>query len=113
MMYIPVLLFGVAALGGATLVTMRSSGKGMPMPLAAAHGLFAAAGLISLAVNVLGGGVGTLMIVSLILFLVVAMGGGLLFSFHLRKKPVPVALIYVHALGAIASYVMLIVSIVA
>ena len=34
MIYVPVILFTLAALGGLTLATMKFTGKGLPMPLA-------------------------------------------------------------------------------
>jgi hypothetical protein len=43
------------------------------------------------------------------LFVVAALGGFVLFSFHLRSKPAPKALIAVHGLLAAAALVLLIV----
>ena len=111
MNYLPVLFFGIAALGGLTLVTLRSRGKGLPMPLALGHGLMAAAGLIILIINIAGNMGNMLMNISLALFLVAALGGFTLFSFHARKKPLPAKLIPVHGLIAVAAYVLLILAI--
>ena len=52
-----------------TLVTLRNRGKGMPMPLAIGHGLMAAAGLVTLVINVAGNTGNMLMNISLALFL--------------------------------------------
>jgi len=40
MIYWPVVLFAVAAVGGATLAVRKFTGKGMPLSLAAAHRIF-------------------------------------------------------------------------
>ncbi len=111
MNYIPILLFGIAALGGLTLVTMRSQGKGMPMPLAIGHGLLAAAGLITLIINVAGDMNNMLMNISLILFLAAALGGFTLFSFHVRKKPMPGILIPIHGTGAVIAFALLLIAV--
>lgn len=111
MNFIPVLFFGLAALGGLTLVTLKYNGKGLPMLLAIGHGLLAAIGLFTLIFNIVGNTGNTLMNISLALFLVVALGGLTLFSFHVRKKPMPSVLIPVHGLGAVVSYVLLVVAV--
>jgi hypothetical protein len=107
MTYLSIVLFAVAAVGGATLVVRKFTGKGMPLSLAAAHGIFAAAGLITLAASVYNNSSNMLMNISLILFLIVALGGFILLSYHLRKKVHPVALIGIHGAGAVVSFLLL------
>ena len=107
MTYLSVVLFAVAAVGGATLVVRKFTGKGMPLSLAAVHGIFAAAGLITLAASVYNNSSNKLMNISLILFLIVALGGFILLSYHLRKKAHPVALIGIHGAGAVVSFLLL------
>lgn len=107
MNYIPVLFFGIAALGGLTLVTLKKKGKGLPLPLAIVHGLLAATGLVTLIINIAGNTGNMMMNISLILFLVVALGGFTLFSFHLRKKPMPGMLIPIHGSGAVVAFILL------
>ena len=65
---IAAILFGLGALGGIALFGLRLRGGNPPIALAMVHGLAAAAGLVTLAVAVLGGGLGGLPLVSLILF---------------------------------------------
>jgi len=107
MIYWSVVLFAVAAVGGATLVVRKFTGKGMPLSLAAAHGIFAASGLITLAANVYNDLSNKLMNISLIFFIIFALGGFLLLSYHLRKKTQPVALIGIHGAGAVVSFLLL------
>ncbi len=111
MIYWPVILFAVAAVGGATLAVRKFTGKGMPLSLAAAHGIFAAAGLIALAVNVYNDSSNKLMNISLVLFIIFALGGFILLSYHLRKKAHPIALIGIHGAGAVVSFLLLLVSV--
>ncbi len=111
MNYIPVLFFGIAALGGLTLVTLKSKGKGLPMPLAIGHGLMAATGLVTLIIIVAGDTGNVMMNISLALFLVVALGGFTLFSFHVRKKPMPGTLIPIHGAGAVIAFVLLLIAV--
>lgn len=110
-MYVPVLFFGLAALGGVTLVALRNRGKGMPMPLAIGHGLMAAIGLAVLIINVAGNTGNMLMNISLALFLAAALGGFTLFSFHVRKKPMPVVLIPIHGAGAVTAFIVLVIAV--
>lgn len=111
MTYLPIILFAIAAVGGLTLVIINSNGKKIPMILAMGHGGLAAAGLIALIVNVIENTANTLMNVSLGLFVIVAMGGFALFSFHLRNKSLPNALIAVHGLGAVITFIILLMAV--
>jgi len=106
-------LFGVAALGGLVLVFLRVGNKPLPLPLALLHGLLAASGLALLASSVLGAGAAGGARVALGLFVVAALGGFVLFSFHLRKKQLPMSIVMIHALVAIAGFLLLLGAVVA
>jgi hypothetical protein len=110
MIYLPVILFAIAAVGGLTMVIIKYGGKAIPLPLAALHGILAAAGLVALIYNVAQNTSSTIMNVSLVLFLIVAVGGFILLSFHLRSKPHPDSLIAIHGAGAVISFVLLLVA---
>lgn len=111
MIYLPVLFFAIAAIGGLALATMKFTGKGLPMPLAIAHGLFAATGLVFLIANVIMDSSNMLMNISLALFAAAALGGFTLFSFHVRKKKTPDMLIYVHGTAAVTSFIVLLLAV--
>ncbi|NLN38599.1 MAG: hypothetical protein GX155_03290 [Smithella sp.] len=111
MIYLPVLLFAIAAVGGLTLVVMKFSGRGLPWPLVIAHGVFAASGLIILVINVFSAQQNFLMNLSLVLFLVAAIGGFTILNFHMRKKKQPGILIFIHATVAVISYILLLISV--
>ena len=86
---LPVGLFAIAAIGGLTLVGMKFTGKEMPIPLALLHGAFAAAGLVTLILNVVENRMNTFMNISLVLFVIVAVGGFALFTLDLNEKDRP------------------------
>ena len=100
--------FAVAALGGATLAYLRIVKKDVSMPLALVHGLFAATGLVLLAFGLSQTG-GTGLTIALTVFVLAALGGFTLFSFHLRSRPMPVFLVLVHGAAAVTAFVILLV----
>jgi hypothetical protein len=111
MLTLSVILFAVATVGGLVLGVLGLRQRDLPMWLSIIHGLVAAAGLISLILGVVQGGTGLLPIIALILFLIAALGGFVLFSYHLRRKPHPKGLIVTHALAAIIAFVLLLIGI--
>jgi len=110
-MTLPLLLFALAAVVGIGMAAIRFRGKPYPsMSLALLHGAAAAAGLIALIVVVQKPGA-SLAMSALIVFLVAAAGGFVLFFRHLRKLALPIWLVVVHALVAVAAFVTLLVSV--
>ena len=91
--HVDVCLVGLCrgALGGATLAYLRIVKNTVSMPLALGHGLFAATGLGLLAYGLIETG-GTLLTVALGVFLLAALGGFTLFSYHLRSRQLPIPL---------------------
>lgn len=110
-MTIALILFALAAAGGLVLALQRFSGKPVPsLPLALMHGTAAASGLIALIVFVAGGGGPGSVKVALGLVVLAALGGSYLFSRHLRNLALPIPLVIVHALVAVAGFLTLLVS---
>lgn len=104
-------LFGLGALGGLYMAVRFFQGRGWPLGIAVVHGLLGAAGLVLLAWAVYQGlGAGTYLTVALVLFIVAALGGFVLFAAHLRSKPFSKPLVVVHALVAVAGFVLLLLS---
>jgi hypothetical protein len=101
------ILFGVGAAGGATLAVLRMRGGNPPLGLAALHGLAAAAGLVTLAIGVFGGGARGAALVSLVLFVVAALGGFAMVAMHLKGKLIPLGLVFAHGALAAAGFVAL------
>jgi hypothetical protein len=107
-MTIALVLFAIAAVGGIVLALMRFKGKPYPpMALALVHGAVAAAGLVALIAGVAQGQGPSTARTALVLFIIAALGGFVLFSHHLRKVALPIWLVVVHALVAVAAFVIL------
>jgi hypothetical protein len=110
-MTLTLVLFAIAAVGGIIMAVMRFGGKPVPpLGLALLHGLLAAVALVLLiiAVTKAAGGSGSSTI-ALALFLVAALGGFVLFAKHLRKGPLSVPLMVIHALVAVAGFLTLLI----
>jgi hypothetical protein len=107
MLRIAVFVFAVAALGGLVLAIRHFKGQDRPWPLAILHGLLGAAGLIMLLVPVISGGVPAMAKTALALFLAAALGGFVLFSFHVRNKPLPSGVVIIHAGVAVVAFLLL------
>lgn len=111
-MNLAAVLFAVAAVSGIAIAFMRLKARDYPpMWLALLHGVFAASGLVALAIVVVNSGSIGWAGYSLIGFVVAALGGFFLFSFHLRRRALPVPVIGIHALVAVASFVILLITI--
>jgi len=111
-MTVAAILFAAAALGGVVMAAMRFGGRELPpMALAVVHGLFAASGLVALVVTVFNSTSSTLALVALIGFLIAALGGFMLFSYHLRRKALPINYVVIHGAGAVISFVILLAAI--
>lgn len=106
-MLLPIVLFGIAAVGGLLLGILRLRERALPMPLSLIHGAVAAAALVSLIVAVLGGPAAPAVWGALVLFLVAAGGGFVAFSFHLRGRALPRPLLFVHGGAAVVAYLVL------
>lgn len=111
-MLIPTILLTIAALGGLVLLGIRLSGKPYPpLFLAGVHGLVAVAGFGFLLQAIFSGSAPDLAKWAAGAFGIAAIGGiALLAGFHLRHKPLPVPLILIHGVVAIAGLVILIIS---
>ena len=111
-MNIAAILFAIAAITGLAIAFIRLSGRDLPpMGLALLHGLFAASGLVALAIVAVAPGAAQWARISLGIFVVAALGGFLLFSFHLRRRALPVPIIGMHGFIAVIAFVILLLAI--
>lgn len=106
MLITTVLLFAIAAILGATLITKVFRDKETPKPVVYAHGFAAATALVLLIIAYMGSG-DTLLLTSLLIFVIAALGGFILFGKDLTGKPMPKWLAAVHALAAVTAFVIL------
>jgi hypothetical protein len=109
MLEISAVLFGLAALGGLTMVFLRMSRRtNPPAVLAMGHGLMAAAGLTLLAWTAWRVGVPDYAQIALGLFVLAAIGGAVLnLGFHQRGKLIPTGIMLGHAAIAVVAFVLL------
>ncbi|MEO8876837.1 MAG: hypothetical protein ABI461_14685 [Polyangiaceae bacterium] len=110
-MMIPIVLFAIAALGGAFLAALRFQKKELPFPVAILHGLLAASGLVALLLAVVNGTATGSAKIALGLFVVAALGGFFLFSLHLRKRELPIPVVLVHAVVAVVAFAILVIGV--
>jgi hypothetical protein len=105
-------LFALAALGGVYMAAVRLRGaERPPTPIALVHGAAAAAGLIALIVAVTGANAPAAARTALVVFLVAALGGFFLFAQHVQKKALPIPVVVIHGLVAVAGFVILLVAV--
>lgn len=107
MLYLTIGLFALAAVLGVVLaVSIFKPVPSTPKPVVYAHGLFAAAALgILIFYSVKNPD--NYPIVSLILFIIAALGGFILFFNDMKRKPGPRSLVVIHALAAVVAFVLL------
>lgn len=103
--------FAIAAIGGLVLAFLHLSRKTVPVGIAMLHGLLAVAGVILLLIGMSQGQASRMLITALILFLVAAVGGLVLFGMHLRSRPLSVPFLAIHALVAVAAFLTLLVGV--
>lgn len=106
MLITTVILFALAAVLGLVLITKVLKDEETPKGVVYSHGASAAVALVLLIIAYLRQGESLLMISTLI-FVVAALGGFVMFGRDLQKKSIPKWLAVVHALAAVAAFVIL------
>jgi hypothetical protein len=106
-MWIPVLIFAVAALVGLTMAVAALKGRFPPVSSAVIHGLLAATGLVVLLIAVFMHGVTGAPKWALGFFMLAALGGFVLLGFHARKKNLPPGVVAGHAVIAVIGFLLL------
>lgn len=107
MIYAAIALFLTAAIFGVILASAILRGQPTPKLVVFIHGLLAASGLTLVVIYVLKNATDR-PITSLVLLLIAATGGFVLFARDMQKKPGPFALVAIHALVAVAGVLGLI-----
>lgn len=112
MLNIAIVLFAVAAVIGAAMGVAHARGQTPPGVVSAVlHGLFAASGLVVLLLAVMTEGAGGAVAFSLAVFVLAALGGFVLLSYHLRGRALPSGLMAGHGLLAATAFVILLVAV--
>jgi len=107
-----IIFFVIAALLGVILLTKILRNQPTPKPVKFMHGIIAGIALLMLVTYVVLGHTSTLLITSLVLFILAAMGGLTLFTLDMSGKRIPRALALGHPALAIISLILLIIYIV-
>lgn len=103
-----IILFAIAAVLGLTVAVALLRKKETSKPVALAHGAVGAGGLVLLLLHAMSHPQ-QMLTLAIVLFVVAALGGAVLFANDLRRKPGPVFLIFVHALVAVVALVLVLV----
>nr|PZN52332.1 MAG: hypothetical protein DIU61_11645 [Bacteroidota bacterium] len=101
-----IVLFAVAAVFGLTLIIPILQGKTPSRAFLFIHGGLAAIALVLLILRYVNEAA-AVPVSSLVLFVIAALGGFVLISQDLQKKPVPKALAVVHAGAAVVAFLIL------
>ncbi len=111
-LWVVVVLFAIAAAGGLILAGVRVfADRNPPAWLAMLHGLLAGAGLTLLLFAAFTIGIPKYALWALILLVLAALGGVFMsLGYRERGKPLPKPVVYIHALTAVAGFVLLIVA---
>ncbi len=109
-LYVVIVLFAIAAVGGLAMAGIRLSGdRNPPAWLAMLHGLLAGAGLTLLLFAQFTIGLPKYALWALILLIIAALGGVLMnLGFQEKRKLLPKPVLYIHALVAVIGFILLI-----
>jgi len=108
MLIVAAVLFALAAVGGLAMAFIHfKRDRNPPGALAAVHGVAAATALVILLWAVVQTGAGGAVAWALGLFVAAALGGFFLVSFHVRKQRLPSPVVVIHALVAVAAFLLL------
>jgi hypothetical protein len=110
-MNLVLVLFALAAVGGVTMLLMHLRSKKIPTALAVGHGVLAAVALVLLILAVAGGGASGKLTIAVVLFVVAALGGFVLFAAQLKGKPLSTPLIFIHGGVAVVAFVLLLLTV--
>lgn len=105
LLYSSMVIFGIAALIGVYLIAQVLQNRFPPKSVAMAHGLTAAAALVLLIVFIYNTGAD--LIQAAALFILVALGGIIMFIRHLTGKTIPKGLAVAHGVLAILGFIFL------
>ena len=107
LLYTAIAFFALAAILGLYLITFVLQQKETPKAIAITHGLFAATALVLLIIHTVQTGAD--LIQSIVLFVIAALGGIILFGRDITGKSLPKSLAVAHGLIAVTAFGFLLV----
>lgn len=108
MLYVTIVLFAISAILGLIILSRWLTHKDASKSVIYSHGIVAATALVLLIIYAVQTPLNYPK-VSLILFIIAAIGGLYMFFNDLRKKNSPMALAFIHALLAVGGFILLLV----
>ncbi len=108
MLVVNIIIFAIAAIFGLLNLIAILSSKTTSKPVVYTHGILAAIGLILLIIFVVNAA-GNSPVLSLVLFIIVALVGFFLFARDLSHKPGPKAVALIHGIVAVIAFIILII----
>lgn len=109
MLLLAILLFVIAAIFGLIVLIAILKDRPTPKPAVFTHGPIAALALIITIVYCVMGHADPLLISSIVLFILAALGGLTLFTIDMRHKPIPKLLAILHPILAVIALLTLVV----
>lgn len=109
MINLALILFALAAVVGLAVFLRVIKGEPTSRPAVLAHGGIAAAALVLLIVYYLSNPAG--LTISLVLFIVAALGGFVMFGRDVSGKSIPKPLAFIHAGAAVLAFVLLLMAV--
>lgn len=107
LIYTAIGMFALAALIGFYMLSLVLQKKPVPKGAAITHGLLAATALVLLIVDMVKAGADTVQII--VLFVITALGGIVLFARDLTGRSLPKSLAIVHGLLAVTGFIFLLI----
>lgn len=105
MIHAAIIIFAIAAVVGLYLLSQVLQNKKPPIAMALSHGVLAATALILVIIHTLSTGADMIQII--VIFVLAALGGVVLFIRHLTGKSLPRGLAIIHGLLALTGFVFL------
>ena len=113
MLIVSTVFFGIAALLGLIMLALVFQGKNVPLTAASCHGGLSIVGVTLLWVAAYNGGYEGILVWSLGLFILAALGGTwLLYGFQLKNRKLPLGIILTHGFIAVVAFVILLVAVI-
>ncbi len=107
MLTILFVFFLLVMAGGAWLAWTESRGRTLPLRFSSAHGVLGIAAIVLLTMETMDHPDNRLVNASVVIFMLTALGGLLLFAFRASKQKLPLAVVALHAVFALTALTLL------
>jgi hypothetical protein len=99
--------FILVMLGGAAFAVLEQRGRTLPLKLSVWHGLAGVAAIVLLVMQAVAHPGNHPLNVAIVVFILTALGGLLLFAFRASRQRLPLAMVLLHGLFAVAGLTLL------